>query len=140
MALILRKPGNPGQFPTYDLSTVRGALQNDKPSGQYEVGFCPVTGRLREETYTSIFQDCLLVKVNKQDYDGSYTLTQSPLGIMGITRGNEIVFQAYKLGAEDCVAFMIDVAKILQSRRLHVPARNTLERPFDYLQRLVGAN
>ena len=29
MALILRKPGNPGQFPTYDLSTVRGALQND---------------------------------------------------------------------------------------------------------------
>jgi hypothetical protein len=27
MASILGKPGSPGQFPTHDLSTVRGALQ-----------------------------------------------------------------------------------------------------------------
>jgi len=27
MASILGKPGGPGQFPTHDLSTVRGALQ-----------------------------------------------------------------------------------------------------------------
>jgi hypothetical protein len=28
MASILGKPGGPGQFPTHDLSTVRGALQS----------------------------------------------------------------------------------------------------------------
>src|SRR6516225_3213265 len=28
MASILGKPGGPGQFPTHDLSTVRGALQD----------------------------------------------------------------------------------------------------------------
>src|SRR5262245_29759278 len=34
MASILGKPGGPGQFPTHDLSTVRGALQT-------EGGNCP---------------------------------------------------------------------------------------------------
>src|SRR6266446_2289818 len=31
MASILGKPGGPGQFPTHDLSTVRGALQREGP-------------------------------------------------------------------------------------------------------------
>ena len=43
MASILGKPGGPGQFPTRDLSTVRGALQ-----GPVQVGgqHSPVHGRL----------------------------------------------------------------------------------------------
>ena len=34
MASILGKPGGPGQFPTHDLSTVRGALQTVRPQAR----------------------------------------------------------------------------------------------------------
>jgi hypothetical protein len=100
----------------------------------------PVGGRLKEENYTSALADCLVVKVNKDDYDRAYALTQSPLSKLGLVRGNTIVFQAYKLGAEDCVDFTVSLAKTLEARGLKVPPRNNLERPMDYLKRLVAAN
>jgi hypothetical protein len=44
MASSLGKPGGPGQFPTHDLSTVRGALQQ---VGKIEPVLTPSKGRCR---------------------------------------------------------------------------------------------
>lgn len=100
----------------------------------------PVSGLLKEENYTSVLENCLIIKVNKEDYDRAYALTVSPLTKLGLVRGNVTVFQAYQLAAEDCVGFTISVAKTLEPRGLKVPARAALEGPASYIQRLIGAN
>jgi hypothetical protein len=99
-----------------------------------------VGGLLKAENYTSVLENCLLVVVNKQDYDRAHALTVSPLQTMGLVRGPAIVFQAYKLASEDCVGFTISVAETLKSKGLKVPARNSLEGPASYIQRLIAAN
>jgi hypothetical protein len=100
----------------------------------------PVSGVLQEEKYTSIKQQCLDVQVNKTDYDQARALTTPALQLMGITRPGGTVFQAYKLGAEDCMTFMIKVANVLKPRGLNVPARGATEAPMAYMQRFIMAN
>ena len=98
-----------------------------------------VDGFLSEEKYTSIKQSCLVVKVNKSDYDAAYSLAEDPLKKLGIVK-NSYVLESYKLGSEDCVGFLIKVAKKLESKGFIVPKRNNLESPLDYIQRLINSN
>lgn len=100
----------------------------------------PVSGLLKEELYTSVEQNCLVVTVNSEDYEAARQLADAPLHQMGIVEQDTPVFQAYRLGEEDCMTFMISVAETLTPRGLQVPARQSTELPMDYMQRFIGAN
>jgi hypothetical protein len=100
----------------------------------------PVSGVLKEENYTSAMQNCLVVKVDKEDYDRAFELTRSPLQKMGLVSTGGPVLEAYKLRADDCMTFMIAVANTLSRKGIIVPARGATELPMDYMRRLVGAN
>ena len=100
----------------------------------------PVSGVLGEEKYTSIKQQCLDTQVNKSDYDQARALAMPALELMGIGQPGGTVFQAYKLGDEDCLAFMINVANILKPRGLSVPTRGATETPMAYMERFIEAN
>jgi len=100
----------------------------------------PVSGLLKEERYTAIKQNCLDVNVNKADYDRAKAFTADPLAQLGISATDGVVLEAYKLGSDDCMTFLIDVANSLKSRGLHVPQRNSGELPMAYVQRLSDAN
>jgi hypothetical protein len=84
-------------------------------------------------------QQCLIVQVNKEDYDSLFELTRGPLEKLGI-EGNGLVLVAYRLGAEDCVSFVIAIANGLGRRGLKVPKRRFLERPLAYVRRLIDEN
>lgn len=99
-----------------------------------------IPGYLAEEKYTSAMQACLVAKVDKEDYERGLALTKDPLASMGITSPALPVLQAYKLGSEDCVSFMIDVANVLNYKGLKVPSRGAMELPMKYMQRLIGSN
>jgi len=100
----------------------------------------PVSGLLKEELYTSIRQRCLDVQVDKSDYDRARARASNALALLGIVPADAIVLEAYKLGAEDCMTFLIDVANSLKSKGLNVPARQAGELPMPYVQRLSDAN
>ena len=101
----------------------------------------PVDGYLKEENYTSSMQSCLMVKVNKADYEAAFNLTKNPLEQIGIfTSKTFVVLQAYKLGSEDCMSFMINVAKVLEPRGINVPTRYKTEFPMDYMVRFINSN
>ncbi len=100
----------------------------------------PISGYLAEERYSSIGQDCLLVVVNQDDYSKAYAMTNDPLAAMGIVRSNEPVLQAYKLGEDDCMTFLIRVAHLLRPRGLKVPERGATELPMVYVGRLIASN
>lgn len=100
----------------------------------------PIPGLLKEEMYTSIKQNCLDVVVNKSDYQAAWALAQDPLHKMGLTAQEGTVFQGYKLGAEDCITFLMAVAQTLKPRGLKVPARGNTELPLAYIARFIAAN
>lgn len=100
----------------------------------------PVSGLLKEELYTSVKQNCLDVKVNQADYLKARALIVDPLAKMGVTPAEGTVFQAYKLGAQDCMTFLIAVAQTLKPLGLKVPERGATELPMAYVKRLSDAN
>jgi hypothetical protein len=100
----------------------------------------PVSGLLKEERYTSIKQNCLDVTVNKADFNQARALGEDPLFRMGVTAQPGTVFEAYKLGLDDCMTFLISVAETLKSRGLKVPVRGATELPMTYIVRFIAAN
>lgn len=101
----------------------------------------PVSGMLKQEMYTAIKEQCLDLQVNESDYNAAFALTADPLTALGITPpDSDVVLQEYQLGAEDCMTFAIGVAKLLESKGLLVPERQTGELPMAYVQRLIDAN
>lgn len=100
----------------------------------------PVSGRLKAEQYTDIRQNCLNVGVDKQDYDRARALTDDPLQKLGVTQAPGIIFENYKLGAEDCMTFLTAVARKLEGKGLKVPQRGGTELPMHFVQRFIDAN
>jgi hypothetical protein len=100
----------------------------------------PVPGRLKEERYTAIKQACLVVKVDRKDYDSGIARIVDPLAKLGLSRPGDIVFESYRLGAEDCIAFMVSVANLLKPKGLKVPDRGGAELPMNYMGRFIAAN
>ena len=99
-----------------------------------------VSGYLKEENYTSVMQLCLVVKVNKDKYEKAFNLTKNPLENMGIIPSKDNrVLEAYKLGSNDCMSFMMSVAEIF-SLYLEIPQRNNNEFPMDYMSRFIESN
>lgn len=99
-----------------------------------------ISGKLEEERYTDIRQNCLNVGVNKQVYDRARAWTDDPLQKLGVTQMPGIVFEYYKLGAEDCITFLTAVARELQSSGLKIPERGKYELPMHFVQRFIDAN
>ncbi|MER2252886.1 hypothetical protein ABS772_23485 [Methylorubrum podarium] len=99
-----------------------------------------VSGLLKEELYTSVKQNCLDVQVNQDDYRRARALAADPLVKMGLTTTEGTVFQAYRLGSQDCMSFLIEVAQTLKSRGLKVPDRGATDVPMAYVQRLIDTN
>lgn len=100
----------------------------------------PISGRLKEELYTDIRQNCLNVGVDKQDYDRARALADDPLQKLGVTQAPGIIFEDYKLGQEDCMTFLTAVARKLESKGLKVPQRGSTELPMHFVQRFIDAN
>lgn len=101
----------------------------------------PIAGFLGQERYSSGMQECLLVKVNKGPYEVARSLTEGPLKALGVPDPvNTPVLQAYTLGSQDCIDFVIDVANTLKSKGLKVPFRRATDTPESYVERLKGAN
>lgn len=98
-----------------------------------------VHGQLKQELYTSVFEKCLLVTVNKEDFEATERLSEPILKRLGIS-DETVLLQAYQLSGDDCVSWMIRVAAILEPKGLKVPKRGSLEAPMTFMQRLIAAN
>jgi hypothetical protein len=99
----------------------------------------PVAGIIKEENYTSRMQHCLVVKVDKKDYDGAMALTKSPLVKLGLDASNAML-QNYKLGAEDCISFTREVASHLKRSGLKIPERQPSDVPQKFIAKLIEQN
>ena len=64
-----------------------------------------ISGYLAEEKYTSAMETCLVTMVNRTDYEKAFALTKSPLERIGPS--NVAVLQAYRLGENDGLSFML---------------------------------
>lgn len=100
----------------------------------------PVSGYVKEEIYTSMMQRCLLVRVDKADFNAAYGKTKSPLEKLGLKSSGGPMLQAYKLGSMDCMEFMIDVANVLARKGLKIPSRLPAELPLEYMVRFTQSN
>lgn len=100
----------------------------------------PVSGYLSEEKYTSTMEKCLRIKVNKPDFQRALSHTENPLYKLGIGDKNDPVLRNYSLGENDCMNFMVEVAKELTSLGLKIPDRKRAEKPLNYLERVLRAN
>ena len=104
-------------------------------------GLLTADGAVVEERYTSVKQQCLVTKVNKAAYDAAYASANQPLGVIGIVFDETQPYGlAYSLGVDDCMNFMISVAKRFMPQGLQVPARGTTELPMAYIRRMIDFN
>jgi hypothetical protein len=144
--------GWPGHaFVSYTHRKPRGEIQFTAIGHTVTAGVSPVraawslfgssvSGLLKEEVYSATLQNCLLVKVDRENYERAFELTKSPLQKLGIVRDASPVFETYKLGAEDCVSWMTAVALTLRSKGIVVPTRGNTDIPMSYMQKFIAAN
>lgn len=104
----------------------------------------PVSGYIAEENYTSTREECLVLQVNRKDYDLALSLAQSSLttALPGANApdSNHPIILAYSLGQNDCMKLAIGVANHFTSRGVVVPVRGATELPMTYVRRLIDAN
>lgn len=100
----------------------------------------PVSGALKAEIYTSAMQTCLTAQVNSNDYNAAEALSQNPLAQYGLGLPTDPVFEFYKLGEDDCISFLVDVASVLKRSGLKVPTRHALDTPIEFVEALKVAN
>lgn len=102
-------------------------------------GLLKADGAVVSEIYTSSKQRCLTTLVNRPAFDAVYQQAMNPLAALGFSA--EVPYAlSYTLGAEDCLGFMIRVAKRFQADGMKLPARGAVELPLDYLRRMIDAN
>lgn len=95
-------------------------------------------GYLSEESFTHVKERCLVLLVNKADFDRAYAVAV-PYG--AIPPFSDLRYMArYSLGSNDCMTFAIKVAKLFESKGVKVPARTRLEVPGAYIRRLIDEN
>lgn len=99
----------------------------------------PVSGFLDEERYTSTLEQCLVLKVNKADYDTAFAIAKPNLDkyLPGL---NAPLLRSYSLGDKDCMEFTISIANLFKSKGLNVPVRKATELPLTYVRRLIDSN
>lgn len=93
-------------------------------------------GHLGEERFTHMKEKCLVTLVDKQAFDKAWSVSHPFASVPGLAT---LVWSAdYRLAENDCMTFMINVAKTLPS--VKVPSRGAAELPRPYLRRLIEAN
>lgn len=101
----------------------------------------PAKGAIDQEIYTSIKQSCLTLLVNKDQYDKLYQSVNQPLSSIGIKFDENKPFQkTYSLGSEDCIDYMLSIARTFASSGLVIPKRSGADLPLSYMRKLIDAN
>lgn len=103
-------------------------------------GGSSVAGKQAEERYTSLKQACLMVLVNRSDYDKALAAAQPTLTAVGIPANVAASIERYSLGSNDCVSFAIKIANTLKAAGLVVPARSSIDTPASWIEKLIAAN
>ena len=99
-----------------------------------------VEGHLDEEKYTDAKEECLVVQVNKDAYEKARATMKAPITkyFPGMDPPPPLLL-GYRLGAEDCMTFMIEVARTFNGT-IKVPQRGATELPLSYLRRMIEGN
>lgn len=130
------EPGKPRVFRAVGHTTSASAAKTVLTYG----GAIGVPGRLAEERYTAVRENCLVAKVNDSDYRRALGRTQPVFRRWGIGSADDPVLATYSLGDKDCMDFMLQVAQDLRAPALKLPRRGAAEFPLPYLRRLIDAN
>jgi hypothetical protein len=99
-----------------------------------------VAGQQMEERYTSIRQNCLVVKVNRSSFNAAVAAAQPTLTSIGLNPQLAAAVERYTLGTNDCITFAEKVANSLKTSGLVVPPRTALDTPAGWIKKLVTAN
>lgn len=101
------------------------------------LGWMPaVPGHLSEEIYTSIKERCVVTVVNKKTFEDAWAVAHPFAKLPALS---SLTFSGeYRLGVNDCMTFMVSVAKVLKG--VVVPSRGVTELPQAYLRRLIDSN
>jgi hypothetical protein len=97
-------------------------------------------GYVGAENYTAIRQNCLVVKVNKANYEQAWNSALPSFTALGIHDLTLPHLENYGLGAEDCIGYVQRVGNTLKGLGLKVPDRKIGEFPRPYIQRMEAAN
>ena len=134
----LRMPGEPRAYValghTTSVPVVEAILS-------YSRVFPSVPGSISDERYTATLERCLVVRVNKSDFERAYAYATARAGQFTPDPDNwPPISVSYRLGSSDCMNFAIDVAKIFATKGLKVPVRGATELPLRYVRRLIDEN
>lgn len=99
-----------------------------------------VPGEISEELYTDIRQECLTVTVNRDIYEKARVAARPRLTALGLTDAAAARLESYRLGNDDCLAFILDVARAIAPAGFRVPPRATTDLPLAYIGKLRAAN
>ena len=100
-----------------------------------------VSGTISDERYTATLERCLVVRVNKPDFDRAYSFAVARVDQFSSDPSAwPPITLSYRLGSQDCVNFVVEVAEHFKSRGLKVPARGATEFPMSYVRRLIDEN
>ncbi len=91
--------------------------------------FSKVPGEIADEFYKgSMTQDLIrfIIQVDKSDYDKTFSIKDTWEGR-----------DDYQLLENDCITFSTEIAKNLN---LQIPTRNTTDRPWDYVIKILNSN
>jgi hypothetical protein len=95
-------------------------------------------GFLGEEKFSHVKEQCLVLLVNKAEFDRAYAVAL-PYG--AVPAFKDVRYAArYSLASNDCVTFAVRVAQLFAAGGLKVPERKLTDTPAAYLRRLVDAN
>ena len=134
----LRMPGRPRAYVALGHTTY--APPADALLSYLRV-FPAVAGSISDERYTATLERCLVMKVSKADFETAYALATARVGTLTPNPANwPPTTLSYRLGAQDCMQYAIEVAEGFKSKGLRVPQRGATELPMPYLRRLIEAN
>lgn len=137
VAFSKRTPGGDWTFHSIGKTIAAGTTPVDAAWSYFG---SPVSGLLKPEVHTSALQTCLTASVSSKDYHAAEALAENPLARYGLGLSSDPVFEFYKLGTEDCISFVIDVASILKAAGLKAPTRHALDTPVEYVEALIQVN
>jgi hypothetical protein len=112
-------------------SAVKGLLS-------YSALLARPAGYLGEETYSALSERCLVIQVNKPDFERAISVAQPFHAVPPLS---SIRYQAtYSLGSNDCMTFMQSVGELFTAKGFKVPVRKATELPLEYMRRMIDAN
>lgn len=116
---------------TTSASAVKGLLS-------YSALLATPAGYLDEENFTHVKEQCLVLLVNRPDFEKAYAKAMPHAGVPAL---ETLRYAAvYSLTRNDCVTFMVSVAGLFTARGLKVPERNVMDLPEVYLRKLIDGN